>query len=53
MNGEFAVSLPGTYEAAGARFIYSRAAGLDQVFAVGPILHPIDIMVRFSSSKSR
>lgn len=46
MNGEFAVSLPGSYEAAGARFIYSRAAGLDQVFALGPIHHPIDIMVR-------
>lgn len=47
MNGEFAVSAPGTYEAAGARFIYSRAVGLDNVFAMGPIHHPIDIMVAF------
>lgn len=46
MNGEFAVSSPGNYEAAGARFLYTRAAGLDQVYAVGPILEPIDIMVR-------
>lgn len=45
MNGEFAVSAPGTYEAAGARFVYSRAAGLDTVFALGPIHQPIDIMV--------
>ncbi|KAI8420131.1 hypothetical protein MSG28_008710 [Choristoneura fumiferana] len=45
MNGEFAVSAPGTYEAAGARFLYSRPAGLDAVFAHGPIQHPIDIMV--------
>lgn len=45
MNGEFAVSAPGTYEAAGARFIYSRNAGLDSVFALGPTRHPIDIMV--------
>lgn len=46
MNGEFAVSAPGTYEAAGARFMYSRMAGLDSVFVLGPIHHPIDIMVR-------
>lgn len=45
MNGEFAVSAPGTYEAAGARFMYTRTAGLDNVFALGPIHHPIDIMV--------
>lgn len=45
MNGEFAVSAPGTYEAAGARFQYTRAAGLDAVFALGPLHHPIDIMV--------
>lgn len=48
MNGEFAVSAPGTYEAAGARFLYSRAGGLDSIFALGPILHPIDIMVTAS-----
>lgn len=45
MNGEFAVSAPGTYEAAGARFKYSRNAGLDSVFALGPTRYPIDIMV--------
>jgi hypothetical protein len=45
MNGEFAVSPPGTYEAAGARFVYTRADKLDNVFAHGPIHDPIDIMV--------
>lgn len=45
MNGEFAVSAPGTYEAAGARFLYTRVANLDSVFVHGPIQHPIDIMV--------
>lgn len=45
MNGEFAVSSPGTYEAAGARFIYTREAGLDSVFSIGPIHSAIDIMV--------
>ncbi|CAG5049254.1 unnamed protein product [Parnassius apollo] len=48
MNGEFAVSAPGTYEAAGTRFIYSRTAGLDNVFAMGPIHHSIDIMVLYT-----
>ncbi|XP_073953760.1 ADAMTS-like protein 4 [Choristoneura fumiferana] len=48
MNGEFAVSAPGTYEAAGARFLYSRPAGLDAVFAHGPIQHPIDIMILYT-----
>lgn len=52
MNGEFAVSAPGTYEAAGARFLYSRPAGLDAVFAHGPIQHPIDIMVSYSIGKT-
>lgn len=45
MNGEFAVSAPGTYEAVGTRFVYSRTTGLDSVFAQGPTHHPIDIMV--------
>lgn len=45
MNGEFAVSVPGAYDAAGARFIYSRKGHLDSVFTVGPIYEPIDIMV--------
>lgn len=45
MNGEFAVSAPGSYEAAGARFLYTRSANLDSVFAHGPIQQPIDIMV--------
>ncbi|XP_026494042.2 thrombospondin type-1 domain-containing protein 4-like [Vanessa tameamea] len=48
MNGEFAVSAPGTYEAAGARFIYSRSSGLDKIFAMGPIHHPVDIMVLYT-----
>ncbi|KOB68038.1 putative thrombospondin repeat protein 1, partial [Operophtera brumata] len=47
MNGEFAVSTPGTYEAAGTRFTYSRAGGLDEVFGLGPIHHPIDIMYEY------
>lgn len=46
MNGEFAVSVPGAYDAAGARFIYSRKSHLDSVFTVGPIHESIDIMVR-------
>ncbi|XP_069361388.1 ADAMTS-like protein 4 isoform X1 [Maniola hyperantus] len=48
MNGEFAVSSPGTYEAAGTRFIYTRNIGLDSVFALGPIQYPIDIMVLYT-----
>nr|XP_032519518.1 thrombospondin type-1 domain-containing protein 4-like [Danaus plexippus plexippus] len=48
VNGEFAVSAPGTYEAAGARFVYSRSAGLDNIFAMGPIHQPIDIMVLYT-----
>ncbi|KAM3963267.1 ADAMTS-like protein 4 isoform 1-T1 [Aphomia sociella] len=48
MNGEFAVSAPGTYDAAGTRFLYTRAAGLDMVFALGPTHYPIDIMVLYT-----
>ncbi|KAJ0174140.1 hypothetical protein K1T71_010286 [Dendrolimus kikuchii] len=48
MNGEFAVSAPGIYEAAGARFLYTRAAGLDAIFAHGPLHHPIDIMILYT-----
>ncbi|XP_045501742.1 thrombospondin type-1 domain-containing protein 4-like [Colias croceus] len=48
VNGEFAVSAPGNYEAAGARFIYSRAGGLDNIFAMGPIHQAIDIMVLYT-----
>ncbi|XP_028169926.1 thrombospondin type-1 domain-containing protein 4-like [Ostrinia furnacalis] len=48
VNGEFAVSAPGTYDAAGARFVYSRVAGLDNIFAMGPILQPVDIMVLYT-----
>ncbi|XP_037295317.1 ADAMTS-like protein 4 [Manduca sexta] len=48
MNGEFAVSAPGTYEAAGARFVYSRGAGLDVIYAHGPIHYPIDIMILYT-----
>ncbi|KAL4714950.1 hypothetical protein ACJJTC_003101 [Scirpophaga incertulas] len=48
MNGEFAVSTPGVYDAVGTRFIYTRAAGLDSVFAMGPLLHPVDIMVLYT-----
>ncbi|CAH2984523.1 unnamed protein product [Chilo suppressalis] len=48
MNGEFAVSAPGTYDAAGARFTYTRNAGLDNVYALGPIQHPIDIMILYT-----
>ncbi|XP_059060915.1 thrombospondin type-1 domain-containing protein 4-like [Achroia grisella] len=48
MNGEFAVSRPGTYDAAGTRFFYTRAIGLDSVFAQGPTLHPIDIMILYT-----
>ncbi|XP_068620174.1 ADAMTS-like protein 4 isoform X2 [Battus philenor] len=48
VNGEFAVSAPGTYEAAGARFLYTRNIGLDNVFAMGPLHHSIDIMVLYT-----
>ncbi|XP_075981264.1 ADAMTS-like protein 4 [Anticarsia gemmatalis] len=48
MNGEFAVSAPGTYEAAGARFLYTRHAGQDHVFVHGPVHHPIDIMILYT-----
>ncbi|KAF9424823.1 hypothetical protein HW555_000124 [Spodoptera exigua] len=48
MNGEFAVSAPGTYEAAGARFVYTRQGSLDSVVAHGPIHHPIDIMILYT-----
>ncbi|XP_026742853.1 thrombospondin type-1 domain-containing protein 4-like [Trichoplusia ni] len=48
MNGEFAVSAAGTYEAAGARFVYSREGSLDSVLAHGPIHHPIDIMILYT-----
>ncbi|CAB3228800.1 unnamed protein product [Arctia plantaginis] len=48
MNGEFAVSAAGTYEAAGARFIYTREAGQDHVFVHGPIHQPIDIMILYT-----
>lgn len=48
MNGEFAVSAPGSYEAAGARFMYTRNAGLDAVFAQGPLHHAVDIMILYT-----
>lgn len=48
VNGEFAVSFPGTYEAAGARFLYTRANGLDAIFALGPLHQPVDIMLLYT-----
>ncbi|XP_026742771.1 ADAMTS-like protein 4 isoform X2 [Trichoplusia ni] len=48
MNGEFAVSAAGTYEAAGARFVYSREGSLDSVLAPGPIQQAIDIMILYT-----
>lgn len=48
INGEFAVSTSGSYEAAGARFIYRRIASQDYVYAHGPLLQPIDIMVLYT-----
>lgn len=48
MNGEFAVSTPGTYEAAGARFLYTREAALDSVSALGPTHYDIDIMILYT-----
>lgn len=48
INGEFAVSAPGTYDVAGARFLYTRTASLDGIFAVGPIHKPIDIMILYT-----
>ncbi|KAJ8717888.1 hypothetical protein PYW07_005818 [Mythimna separata] len=48
MNGEFAVSAAGTYDAAGARFLYSRSGARDSVTALGPIHHPIDIMILYT-----
>lgn len=46
MNGEFAVSSPGSYDAAGARFIYTRSNDQDIVYSHGPLLESIDIMVK-------
>ncbi|VVC98006.1 unnamed protein product [Leptidea sinapis] len=51
VNGDFAVSAPGSYEAAGARFIYSRSGGLDSIFAMGPIHQAIDIMVLYTQPR--
>ncbi|XP_068620341.1 thrombospondin type-1 domain-containing protein 4-like [Battus philenor] len=48
INGEFAISSPGTYDAVGARFIYTRINGLDSVFTHGPIHYPIDIMILYT-----
>nr|XP_026492612.1 thrombospondin type-1 domain-containing protein 4-like [Vanessa tameamea]XP_026492619.1 thrombospondin type-1 domain-containing protein 4-like [Vanessa tameamea] len=48
MNGEFAVSTPGTYEATGARFVYTREGGLDSVIALGPTHSAIDIMILYT-----
>lgn len=50
VNGEFAISAPGTYDAVGARFTYTRVLGLDSIFAHGPIHYPIDIMVSLFTS---
>ncbi|XP_050674394.1 ADAMTS-like protein 4 isoform X2 [Leptidea sinapis] len=51
VNGDFAVSAPGSYEAAGARFIYSRSGELDNIFAMGPIHQAIDIMVLYTQPR--
>ncbi|XP_060805417.1 ADAMTS-like protein 4 [Amyelois transitella] len=48
MNGEFAISPPGTYEAVGTRFIYTRNIGLDSVYAPGPLHQSVDIMVLYT-----
>lgn len=52
VNGDFAVSAPGTYDAAGARFIYTRTGGLDNIFTSGPIHHPIEIRVLYTRSSA-
>ncbi|CAH2042388.1 unnamed protein product, partial [Iphiclides podalirius] len=48
INGEFAITAPGSYDAVGARFVYSRVLGLDSIFAHGPIHFPIDIMILYT-----
>lgn len=48
MNGEFAISTPGSYDAAGARFIYSRSNNQDNVYANGPLQSPVDIMILYT-----
>lgn len=47
LNGNWAVSPPGTYEAAGTRVVYTRAAGPEETLsAAGPTSQDLLLQVR-------
>lgn len=49
LNGNWAVSPPGIYEAAGTRVVYTRAAGPEEMLrATGPTSHDLLLQVRAS-----
>lgn len=49
LNGNWAVSPPGTYEAAGTRVVYTREAGPEEMLsAAGPTSHDLLLQVRAS-----
>ncbi len=48
LNGNWAISWPGEYEGAGARFQYTRqdTRSLESIEASGPLNEPVDLLVR-------
>lgn len=46
-NGNYSISLPGKYQAAGTSFVYVRQSpqNLESFSAIGPLEEPIDVMV--------
>lgn len=47
LNGDWAVSPPGTYEVAGTRVVYTRAAGPEETLrAAGPTSQDLLLQVR-------
>lgn len=47
LNGNWEVSAPGTYEAAGTRVVYTRAAGPEETLrAAGPTSQDLLLQVR-------
>lgn len=48
-NGNYSISLPGKYQAAGTSFVYVRQSpqNLESFSAIGPLEEPIDVMVLY------
>jgi len=50
LNGNWAISWPGEYEGAGAKFLYKRqdVMTMESIESAGPLQEPVDLLVRIT-----